>query len=302
MRPKVSVCMIVYNHEEFLKKAINGVLMQKTNFEVEFIISNDASSDQSEQIISQANATKNIQIKKYNHTQNMGMMANFLFALQQCTNKYIAICEGDDYWTDPLKLQKQFDILENNPDCKICFTNNSKLILNGDIIPAAPKKIPIKTGFEDILKGNYISTLTAMFLNEKNVEFPVWFKTLSIGDWPLYLWILRNNGKIYFLEEDTATYRADVGVSTSIRKNPLVNLTLIKDILEAMSSDVNFKKYKTSILEALYLQETSIMSYYMRNKKYNLGLKKFGSLFLKKRSFKLIQVFMYSIKRGLQPR
>ena len=130
-KPLVSVCMITYNHEKYIAEAIQGVLMQKTDFEIEFIIANDASTDNTHTLITEfAIDKKNITINYINHSVNSGMMSNFVSALQQCSGKYIALCEGDDYWTDPLKLQKQVDFMEANPEYAMIFTNGKVVYTN----------------------------------------------------------------------------------------------------------------------------------------------------------------------------
>src|SRR6185312_2892285 len=120
----VSVCMLAYNHEHYIAEAIEGVLMQQTNFEFELIISNDASSDRTHEVISEfaVNHPKGKRVKYFNQQRNLGMQCNFIFALKACKGKYIALCEGDDYWTDPLKLQKQVDYISSHADCNLVFT------------------------------------------------------------------------------------------------------------------------------------------------------------------------------------
>ena len=110
---KVSVVMITYGHEKFIREAIEGVLMQECDFEVELILANDCSPDQTDSVIQDIikNHPKGCWIKYIRQENNIGMMPNFIFALKQCKGKYIALCEGDDYWTDPLKLQKQRRVL-----------------------------------------------------------------------------------------------------------------------------------------------------------------------------------------------
>ena len=117
-QPKVSVCMITYGHEKFIEEAINGVLMQECDFVVELIIANDCSPDKTDAVIQNilCNHPRASWIKYIKHDKNLGMMPNFIFAMQECKGKYIALCEGDDYWTDPSKLQKQVDFLEANSD------------------------------------------------------------------------------------------------------------------------------------------------------------------------------------------
>ena len=115
-RPLLSVCLITYNQENYIQKAIESVFAQETNFNIEFIISNDCSSDNSHEKIEEIikKAPKNFSVRYFNHQQNLGMMKNFIKTMEAAKGKYIALCEGDDYWTDPYKLQKQVDFLEEN--------------------------------------------------------------------------------------------------------------------------------------------------------------------------------------------
>ncbi|QYS90774.1 glycosyltransferase [Flavobacterium covae] len=120
---KVSVCMITYNHEKYIKQAIESILMQKTNFDFELIISNDNSNDTTHKIILDLleEHIDSKKIKYLHNKKNLGMMPNFIQAIQNCKGEYIALCEGDDYWTDPEKLQKQVDFLDTNKNFAICF-------------------------------------------------------------------------------------------------------------------------------------------------------------------------------------
>lgn len=110
----VSVCMITYNHEKYISEAIEGVLMQKTTFPIELIIGEDFSTDNTRKIVlAYAEKYPDI-IRPLLPESNMGMMKNFIGTLKAATGRYIALCEGDDYWIDPYKLQKQVDFLEEN--------------------------------------------------------------------------------------------------------------------------------------------------------------------------------------------
>ena len=113
---KVSVCMATYNHQKYIKQAIEGILMQKTDFEFELLISNDFSTDSTSQIINEIiiNNPNGFRIVFYEQEYNLGMHLNGDFLLKKAQGKYIAICEGDDFWTNPNKLQIQFDYLEQN--------------------------------------------------------------------------------------------------------------------------------------------------------------------------------------------
>lgn len=205
--PIVSVCMITYNHEKYIEEAIRGVLMQKTDFEVEFIISNDASTDNTETLIKQlAKGTKNIAITYIHQPVNIGMIPNFIFALEKCKGKYIAFCEGDDYWTDPLKLQKQVDFLEENADYNICFHNVSihNQELNKILPDSITRKVNETTNVTDLVKGNFIHTPSVVLRNNFNV--PKWFSEVYIGDWSLYVLQIKDK-KIMKMNEIMAVYR-----------------------------------------------------------------------------------------------
>jgi len=116
LRPTVSVFMMTYNHETYIKKAIESILFQKTNFDFDLVIGEDCSSDNTRSIILDLNVKYSGKLKLVLHDKNVGAVENQRSVLSACTGKYIAWCEGDDYWTDPCKLQKQVEFLEKNDD------------------------------------------------------------------------------------------------------------------------------------------------------------------------------------------
>jgi len=122
--PKVSVVMITYNHEEYIADAINGVLNQICDFSIELIIANDCSQDKTDEVVRAFSNHPNYHWIKYTrHTKNKGMMANFVWALNQASGNYIALCEGDDYWTDWKKLKRQINFLDENREYSGVFHN-----------------------------------------------------------------------------------------------------------------------------------------------------------------------------------
>jgi len=120
-KPLLSVVCITYNHEPFIAKMIEGVLMQQTNFPIEFIIAEDCSTDKTREIVSDYALRYPNLIKLIISDYNVGAVANERRAMLQANGEYIAFCEGDDYWTDPYKLQKQVDFLETHLDYSVCF-------------------------------------------------------------------------------------------------------------------------------------------------------------------------------------
>lgn len=118
----VSICISTYNHEEFIEETLTSVLNQVCNFDFEVILSNDCSTDQTHQVISKfiENHPQGNKIRYSNQKKNLGINSNLIFTLEHAKGKYIALLEGDDYWVDNYKLQKQFDFLESKPDYTIC--------------------------------------------------------------------------------------------------------------------------------------------------------------------------------------
>jgi|SRR5690554_897178 len=219
----VSVVMISYNHEDYIKEAIEGVLMQKCNFNVELIIADDNSPDYTEEVVNDIikNHKNGHWIKYVKHSTNKGMMPNFIWTLNECKGKYIAICEGDDYWVDPYKLQKQIDFLENNPDFKFSMGRVDMLIEKTGEIKERKKIInPDKREFftiRDYLKRPFSQTSSFIFRNE-NTSLPEWIYKVHAGDQSLVVLKTGLNGKIkyhkdllsiYRINENSITFKAD---------------------------------------------------------------------------------------------
>ncbi|MCK8141690.1 glycosyltransferase [Flavobacterium sp. I-SCBP12n] len=203
----LSVIMIVYNHSKYIEEAIQGVLKQETDFDFEFIISNDCSTDNSDSLIrSIKNQNTRCKITYYDQKVNLGMMPNFMFALNAANGKYIALCEGDDYWTDASKLQKQVDFLEQNNDFSICFHNVNLEINNTLKEDNLKKRIPSVFGIEELALKNVIHTPSVVYRNRLFPEFPDYFKNAPIGDYFLHL-LNAQYGKIKYIDEVMAVYR-----------------------------------------------------------------------------------------------
>lgn len=240
----VSICMITYNHEAYLKKAIESVLNQKTSFNFELIIANDNSPDKTTFIVNDIikNHEKGNFIRFLNNKQNIGMMPNFVNALNSCRGKYIALCEGDDYWTNEYKLQIQFDFLEKNPDYAITF-HKADIEQEGNIIKdnitTEPKQT---TTILDLAKGNYMHTCTVMYRNNLFPEFPENFLNSPIGDY--YLHMLNSRfGKIYYMKKNMAVYRIhDTSYWSSKKQDERVKIWI--EFIESIKPNFNTKVKK----------------------------------------------------------
>ena len=208
-RPKVSIWSITYNHAPYIEDCLKGILMQQTNFDFELIIGDDASTDGTSDILRDyANRYPAI-IKPIIQEKNVGVYSNSIETVfPNLIGKYIAICEGDDYWTDPLKLQKQVDFLEKNKEYEVCVHNSMEL---SESLQEPSLKTQPDGDFESIvLNGLSSNTLSVVFRN-KISTFPKWFYESSSCDLPLYLLLLVDGGKIKYMDDVMGVYRIHSG-------------------------------------------------------------------------------------------
>lgn len=263
---KVSVLMLTYNHSQFIAQAIESIICQKTNFEFEIVIGDDCSKDNSQDIIREYALKYPNYIKTILREQNIGMMNNFIDVLSQCKGKYIAICEGDDYWTNDSKLQIQADYLDRNNAVNVCFHNaiityddgsfpDHTFYSNNPIYPNNIKHPNEITTLDDIVLGNYIQTCTCMFRNGAIKEFPKWFTEQTLGDWTLHI-LNSITGNLGYIENVMAVYRVHSGGvwSTKNDKNKIENTIQILEILNEHFE----KKYESKIVQKIKDLYTSL--------------------------------------------
>lgn len=217
---KVSVCIITYNHEKFIAQAIESALSQNTSFDYEIVICEDHSQDRTREICEKYAAEYPEKIRLLASSSNLGLIRNFIRALQACQGTYIAFLEGDDFWINNDKLQTQADFLDNNEHCSICFHNvNIHFNRTGeDTIKPFHNALP-KDLFttEDLLSQWFIPSASVMFRNYKDMELPDWFFYCKSGDIP-YLLLLSLKGNIRYIDQIMAVYRVhDNGVSGTHR-------------------------------------------------------------------------------------
>jgi len=230
--PLLSVCLITYNHKEYIRQAIDSVLMQKTNFSWELIIADDFSTDGTREIVLEYKEKYPDFIKLILQENNVGAAQNWIDLLMAPKSKYIAYFEGDDYWTDPLKLQKQVDVLERHPKCIACHHWHKYAIKDESetyIEIPAPKNygqgyFPKKIGtVRDIFANRLrIKSRTVMFRNIfREIDFPPeWFMHVAFGDVPLSM-ILGEYGDFYFIDHPMAVYRqTEKGLSKAGPQDP----------------------------------------------------------------------------------
>lgn len=212
----VSICLITYNHEEYIAQAIESILAQEVNFEIRIIVGEDFSKDKTRSIC-QSYAEKHPgTIILLPNDSNLGMMKNFLRTQEACDGKYIAFLEGDDYWTDPKKLQRQVDFLEANPNYCLCFHNVMKKKTRNNTYGEWPfhASLPKDTfTTDDLLTQWFIPSGSVVFVNYPDFVLPDWFINCKSGDIP-FLLLLSLRGNIKYLDEIMGVYRIhDTGVS-----------------------------------------------------------------------------------------
>ncbi len=212
IQPKVSVSLLAYNHGPFIEQALNSILLQQVNFEYEIVIGEDCSQDNTREIVlnyQRKNPDKiRIFLSKKPLNDGKSGRLNFVRNLKACRGEYVALLDGDDFWTSPFKLQKQVHFLDNHPECSICFhpvVNLFEIEDKEERVVYPPKKKDLYT-VEDLLESNFIAACSAMFRNGLLGEFPDWYFRIPMGDWPLHI-LNSLHGTIGYLDEVMSVYR-----------------------------------------------------------------------------------------------
>lgn len=209
MAPLVSVCMTTYNHAPYLARAIEGVLSQCTTFGVELIVGEDCSTDGT-RVICEAYAARHPgRIRVVTSAENVGWRANYRRTFEACRGKYVAYCDGDDWWSDPGKLQMQVELMKSDPGCGMCYTSvNEYLQASGELRPDPDRHY---TDFENMLLGISVPNCTTLarrdliadyYAEIRPEEHPEWLT----DDWPMWLWFACNS-RIRFIDRVTAVHR-----------------------------------------------------------------------------------------------
>lgn len=221
--PLVSVCCITYNQELYIRQTLDGIIKQITDFKFEIVISNDCSTDNTQGVIDEYKMVYPDLFVDVSPSCNLGICANFKHVIKKSRGKYIAFCEGDDYWLDSYKLQKQVDILERNKSVSLvysdfCLINSNGMEENSPILVKwyNDKKRHFRSGnlFYSLLVNNYILTCTVC-VRRKNVEELM--KSPSAIDYTMFL-ISQIAGDAIYIPQKLAAYRKSIsGVSVSSR-------------------------------------------------------------------------------------
>lgn len=203
-KPKVSIITIAYNQEKYIEEALKSFVSQKTNFSFEIIVADDGSSDKTQSIVKKYE-------KQYPHLfsnilrkKNIGAIPNFKDALMHAKGDYIALCEGDDFWTNVEKLQRQVDFMESHSGYTVCFHPVRVFFENGQEKDAT---FPDRTNhftIKDLLERNFIQTNSVMYRRQK--DYSKLMSNVMPYDWYLHLYHAQF-GKVGFINKVMSAYR-----------------------------------------------------------------------------------------------
>lgn len=239
--PKVSVVCTVFRHEAYLRQCLDGFIMQKTTFPIEVIVHDDCSPDNSATIMHEyeekhPGIIRCIYQKENQLSQGKVPLWDIVFPMTK--GEYIAICEGDDYWIDPYKLQKQVDFMEQHPDYIACF-HNARVQYKNHVSLFNDLSENCCPSTEDIIRRQwFIATPTLLFRNCLK-EIPEWSNKVVNGDYMIEL-LLASKGKFYYMDDVMATYRRfGEGMSAVLNKNKVDMVDKLLYLLEKMKDYYN---------------------------------------------------------------
>jgi glycosyltransferase involved in cell wall biosynthesis len=256
--PICAIWLVTYNQKNFISQTLESILSQQTEYPFKIFIGDDYSTDGTRDIC--------IQFKKkfpdvidlvFNDANNMHVnTANTFKACFASNARYIALCEGDDYWVDNSKLQKQISFLEHNLNYSLTCHNVFEWQKGRELILADSSSLNGKDIFEiqDLAKGNFIHTPSVVFRNIFNSALPDWYSNSPVGDYVLYM-LCAEVGKIKYFDEPMAVYRKNVGFWSGLPQLTMFSRWII--VLDVLIDNVKIESAKTILKE----QKLGIINY-----------------------------------------
>ena len=267
----LSVCCLAFNHDNYIRKCLEGFVLQKTDFAFEVLIHDDASTDKTADIILEyekkfPNIIKPIYQRENQFSKGVWVTRDFNYA--RAKGKYIAMCEGDDYWTDPLKLQKQVDFLENNEDFNGCFHKTRTI----NETEKRPKLVAFREynkqifTFEDTISKLVLFHTSAFVFRREKWVYNEHYKNIHSADMALFSTIAKS-GKLFLIDEFMSVYRINGnGITRNVNlKRYHENRIILMDYLIKISEE----KYFDSITK-IKNYHISNLNVKQKNSKYNL--------------------------------
>ncbi len=311
----VSVGCMVYNHEKYLRKCLDGFIMQKTSFKFEVIVHDDASTDRSPDIIREyASKYPNI-IKPIMQTENQyskGIKINKTYIFPRVRGKYYAVCEGDDYWCDKNKLQRQVDAMEQNPDCHLCIHRVHAVKENGENTELFFPPFELEEGtlstkrYMEIIGKCYAFQASSFFRRTDDMKKyldnpPEFAKAADVGDEPSLLYF-GSMGSVIYLADDMSCYRMQsIGSwNESQKKNKKKQLAHLRAMVKMYNlfNEYSKNQYETELNPRRKLCCLLICELDMTQTNARILCKRENRNFLKKRNAK---ARLYIIFRAYAP-
>ena len=238
--PKVSVCMVTYQHAPYIGQAIESVMAQQVDFSVELVIGEDCSPDNTREIIEGFQQRYPGRIRLVTGEHNVGAQPNFIRTYQACRGQYIAMLEGDDYWVDPHKLRDQVALLDQEPCAVLCFADCAAVNARGQVtnelfVPSAYRR---NLSAQELVRDFCPPTLTVLFRNHLLPSLPDSFAVICNGDYFLFS-MLSDFGGAVFVPRVVAHYRQhDGGVwsSQTLERKYRNNLNTRRALLQYFGS------------------------------------------------------------------
>lgn len=313
-KPLVTVSCIAYNHEKYIARALDSFLMQKTDFPFEIVIHDDASTDRTPEIIREY-AEKYPEIirpmyqEENQYSKGISNISG-AFNFPRAEGKYIAMCEGDDYWIDDSKLQRQADYMEAHPDCTLCFhsakiESEDKALRAREIRPY--KRSKLCTPEEVIDKRANYPTASLMFPTKLARALPQWYHDCPVGDVPIHIF-MASKGTVYYMDRKMSAYRQGVSVSWSsqmekgnYKENLIRHHNAMKKMFRAFAKDTDHK-YDKAIKSAFYRMDFLT---FLNTKEYRQALQReyrryYKELDFRTRFFLKLDVYCPWLYSGLQ--
>ena len=205
-KPKLNVLLITYNHEKLIRRCLQGVINQKVNFPIEVIVGEDCSTDGTRRILLEVKEEFPDLFNILPRPNNLGAFANFVDVFRHANGEYIALLEGDDWWSCPTKLQQQVDFLDANKSYSGITHNAFRFEeASGRVIGLYSNGVPSDLYLRDLARCLPVATCAAVFRNVLSRELPEWFLSVKMGDWPLHL-LHAQHGPIKYIDEPLAHY------------------------------------------------------------------------------------------------
>ena len=244
----VSICVITYNHAPFISRSLDGMLIQETGFPFEIVIGEDSSTDETLKICELYAARYPGKIRLLKKVPNLGVKNNFKRTLNECKGKYTAICEGDDFWTDKYKLQKQVTFLENNPEYALCSTRfticNEQGVISGDGMDfhfpsgSAGKEILPETLFETWLTKTLTVVYRSALFSVQLIDQYQYFR-----DAHLFYHVIANKKAycINFVGGQYNLHAEGIWSNKLLLEKFIINERIYSELFKGNPSDVNLK-------------------------------------------------------------